>query len=368
MILADQKPVAKKTPMLCFGIDQNLSTVTCRNCLHKMECFNAMGRRVRQRSLGAAEFAFVPEQFKVPKDKPTLNYARHIYGHCYSTVYGRFPDSGDTIGSNFEAIEAQRAKVGCSLKIYIIACMLAHRDNQKRLIDFDQRDVEVVFRASGLASPHLLNDVLLLKKLCLREYGTFDVVSVTAMTDIECAHDDLARRLLASEMLAGEFIIQWKQTHKGEPWAALFDAHEADLDVDWLAIEECYTKRIRPVTTKKVMRDDGQIVEVKIAGQELKVPEKIRKVRYAVNQRTGILKRRNMLALGAFTTREHVMSIAIRRVLSKWHLEPDDFEINYEAEKGRPLMIWYWLGIAIQHVHMIWALEGKPSQFSDFTI
>lgn len=368
MILADRKPVAKKTPMACFGIDQDLSTVSCLNCLHKMACFEAMGRRTQQVPLTKARFDFMPAKYQVPKDKPTMRYAQQIYGHCFHTVYGRYPDTSDSLSANFQAIEKQREKVGCSLKVYMMACMMAHRDNQDRLVDVGHRNVEAAFRASGLVNPHLLNDVLLIKKLCIREYGTFDVQSVAAMTDVECAHDDLARRLLESEMLAGDFIIRWKQTHKGFPWTALFDAHELDLDVDWLTLEECYTKRIQTSVVKKVMRDDGEIVEVKTEVPKVTISNKVRQVRFAVNQRTGLLKRRDFLALGAFTTREHIMPLALRRVLAKWDMKMDDFEIPIDAQKGPPLMIWYWLGLAIQHTHIIWALEGRPSQFSHFTI
>jgi len=368
MILADQKPVSKKTPLPCFGSEMDMTTVTCRGCPHKGGCFETMGRRTRQRIIGEAEFRFVPEAYDTPKDKPTLRYAEHIYGHIYETVFGRTPPSGQSLSSYFPTIEKQRAEVGCSLKIYMMACMLSHADNQARQVDFGHKDVERPFTPSGLANPANRNDVLLLKKICIRQFGTFNVESLERLTDSDCAENDLTRRILNSEILAGSFIIGWKQNNQGWPWKALFAEHELDLDVDWLTIDPTYTDFIRPKKTKKVMRDDGEIVEVPIEVKEPKLTVAQRRVRYAVNHRTGLFKRRKLLALGVFKAREHIMPLAIRRVLSKWHMDPADFEISYEVENSRPLMVWYWLALAIQHVHMIWALEGKPSQFSDFTI
>lgn len=368
MILSDQKPVAKKTPLPCFGSDMDMRTATCLACQHRKGCFDTMGRRAKQRPLGEAEFAFVPERYKVPRDKPTLRYAQHIYPHIYETVFGHQPRNASSLSHYFPAIERQREEVGCSLKIYMMACMLAHADNQARLIDFERRAVELPFSPAGLASPHNLNDVLLLKKICIRQFGTFNVESLDKLTEADCAANDLSRRMLDSEIMAGSFIIGWKQNNKGWPWEALFKEHESDLDVDWLAIDPHYNDFNQPKKTRKVMREDGEIVEERIPVKDQPMTKDQRSVRYAVNQRTGILKRRKLMALGVFNTREHVMPIAIRRVLSRWHMEPDDFEIRYEAENSRPLMIWYWLALAIQHVHLIWALEGKPSQFSDFTI
>lgn len=344
MSLAKAKPVAQRTPLPCFGISFDLETPDCRACPFKEECVECSGRRGNYISLNQVEFVFLPPGLAKKKDSDET-HANRLYLHCFQTVFGHYPNNA-SIGRLFRAVLDRCSEAGCDLRLYMLAAMTAHRENQDRQVDSGTKDLEREFTPKALASAHLLRDVLLFKRLCQRRYGSFGPAALGNLTGLDVTNE-LHQRLLASELLAAHFILDWKLTNDGPPWAALYAEHELEFDVDWLSIEPTY----RPILQDYLQHKTGS--------------KRQQQLRYEVGRKLGLLQRRNQISASVFQARELIMPIAVARVLEKRSFRVEDFELPNQPVK-QALPFWVWLARAIQHWHCLQALQGKPSAFSDF--
>jgi hypothetical protein len=339
------KPVPVQRPLPCYSLEYNKADPRCQVCPHQTGCVQHSGRRAIQVPLSKAKFRLIPDSYEKAYDfdleDPELPHVQRTYFDCYDTIFNRAA-SDDVTRSAKELLAAAR-QTQCSLRLYILANMVGHRESQKTRITKTEQALPRPFRAKMLLGTTATKRARMYAEMCNKEFGTFALSSLSSLVEENFTDKSLEKHMLHSETVVGKYIVGYKILHGGPAWDSLFDAHELTLDPYWLAIDETYLfTKLQPYLEKKCGT------------------EQIQQHRFSVTQVLGYLKKHSTAAVNTFHVREAIMPQAVAEVLHHYGHQPDDFNIDPEPIV-KPLEFWVYLGRALQQFQCLLYLEGKPS-------
>lgn len=340
--------VAQEAPLPCYGVEFRISDPRCVECPHQKGCITQMGRRADMLTLDKIEFKLVPKKFDLPDVNemvdPETPHVERIYIICHQTVFGKRPQ--DKIGQHKNSLVKNARAAKSSLRMFMLACMVGHLTDRKLAIEHNADYVQKEkFTARRLSLGSAVKTVEMYRKICQREYGSFDISSLDMVVDGSYADNDLERQMLQSEIAAGKQVIGYKLVSGGPPERSLYSTSELSLDPHWLATETTYEKT---VFAEHINGVRGTQME--------------NRHRYAVVQVKQAMKRRKDFAIGVFQTRERVMARAVKSVLYHFGHQPHDFEIVNEPVTN-VMELWVFIARAMQHWHCLRYLDGERSLF-----
>lgn len=284
-----------------------------------------MGYRKGRTRLSEVRYCLRPDTLvqrdrKAGLDEPDLDMA---YRASYMQVFGEDPGSGGVDRFTL-AIRAACSKLRMTPEQFIFVSMVGHAMTWP-----DMR-----FTANRLGQPATASKVKVWAEACRSTYGSLSPKYTDRITGRDDADFDLKARMLRCELLAGRWIIKYKQHGEGVPYLPFFQANEQELDANWLAIEPHYE------------------VYVHKTARQLHLREGVYAARSDVTEAFKRMKRRPVVAAINFQAREAVMSEAIGQVLYDYRIEPDDLLVNNDVIVDA-LQLWYWLALAVQHVGLL---------------
>ncbi len=314
------KPIS--APLPCFAIEHNPKSQMCQECPHNADCRDFTGYRLNRVTLDAAQFDFIPKLLAYKKAAWEVDEenVEATYAEAYRQVFACDPK--DSVGKFKGAVLALAKRIDCSVSMFMVTCMFAHAQSSSEQ-----------FTAGILADGRALNRVQSYAEACRKTYASFTIHSLSALTKMDMSTFDLSRRMLESETKAGSWIIQYKIENAGLPYPAIFEALEAELDPNWLAIENHYLEILMDYSRRKDVPGDEE-------------------TRHMALTTFARLKKHKHQGISSFRARERIMTQAIRNVLGTIYYEMDDFEIENKPITD-PLKFWHRLGQAVQHMECL---------------
>lgn len=339
----------KEAPLECFALEYNGADPTCLACPHVAECKRHMLSRLDRIPLSKASYRVLPEaydvRFNIDADDPEAPEIQRVYILCYETVFGKKPHDYN-VGKHAAQIVELARRADCSLRLFMLANMVGHQRMQKEIIAKTALAKTKPFRVYLLTEDKALERARLYAELCRKEFGTFTLGSLSAMSETSYEDNDLDTRLLNSEVTAGRWLVGHKIIHEGPPYELFYECEEMNLDPHWLAMDDNYHALVLKDEKK---RNRGS--------------QELRRHRYAVVQAIGFLKRHRNVAITTFRARQRILPQAVSRVLEHFGYKPDDFEVKDEPITN-PMELYVLLGRAIQHFNLLAYLHGEKSLFN----
>lgn len=295
-----------------------------------------MGRRAHTR-LSALKFRLAPKFGDPPPVKdPELAELQQLYTQCYLTVFGRPPpDRLDQRPKVLERLEAACQEAGCTLRMFVLASMVGHRETQQA-----QK-----FYANMLLGPFAVKRALRYREACSREFGAFDLQSLELLT--AAATQNLQQRLLNSEILAGQWVVGYKLRFDGPYGPRFYQEEELKLDPYWLATEGTYFELVLRENLAQPTKNSA------LARHRFKVGRLL--VELKKNARGG-----GAYAKAMFQLREAAAPEAVRRVLARYGLQPDDFTSKDQVVTDM-LAFWGDLALALKNYFVARYLDGDST-------
>jgi hypothetical protein len=337
----------QKAPLPCFGLEHERFDPTCQACPHKDGCVKAMGARYDMVPLNRVRWNIVPAAFAseaLDMDDPEIPHLRRLYTDCYYSVFHRKPPED---ASRFaDDIKKNAAKVPCSVRMFILANMVAQREHEKQIVRHTEKLRGSSFRAKMLTGELAIKRAKTYQEMCHDEFGTFSLtsLSVLAKEDLKESMDDL---MLRSEATAAAWFVRYKIFNGGSPNERLYESEELQLAPEWLAIEQTYIDTIlKPYIERKITGSDA-----------------VERHRFNAFQVHCQFKKNISLQRVAWVARQRIMPEAVRRVLATFDHQPADFLYPREPET-EPMHFWMRLALTIRHYHCWLYLNGEPSFFT----
>jgi len=316
---------AVEAPLPCFGLDFDPTLEMCQTCPHQAGCRDYMGGRVERVTVGQVIWSLVPATIERRGEEQAEERRdiQAIYCECYRQVFNASAIGavGQFEHKLFELARAARVPV----ESFILISMFGH----------SRAYPEAKFMPKTLVDNRSLNRVKVYAEECKRRYGAFSAKLLDVIADSNLDKADLQNRMLASEKMAGDWIVSYKLWHQGLPYTPMFDDIEANLDPAWLATEKHY----EPVLTAYSTR----------TGPQEKQRQAVRHQALEIYQR---LKKHKHEAIANFRAREKIMPVAVRGILANRGFGTDDFEIP-DNPVNDPLLFWNRLATAIQHLECL---------------
>lgn len=340
------QPTAVKAPLPCYGTGYSAKDAECAACPHRPGCMEIMERKLRYVPLRLAKFDLVPPDYDLVYEKtfaedPEIAAMQRTYVACYRTIFGKHPP--DSAQSRAPQIADAAKRNDCSIRLYLLACMLGHSIHQGTLKELAGRAKAAPFTVRHLTGKIAEGRAKMFRETCAKEYGTFSVSSLDTLSGLSLDKDSPEYKVLTSEVKVGHFIVDYKIGQGGPVYQALYRELETTLDPLWLAIEESY----------KVTILDGHLARPRGTDTE-------KSHRFAVTQAITYLKKHKQAGLMVHITRQDLMPKAIREVLSLFGYGVDDFEIE-NTPVTDPINLWVTLGLAIQHHQCLKYLDDEHS-------
>lgn len=337
--------IAKKTPAPCYGLEFDLSDKRCQGCAVQTGCFEALGRRRTVVPVNKAQFKLVPAKFNIDAENlvdPETPHVERTYMLCYQTIFEKRPK--DTVGKHKEKMLKNVKSAGCSMRLYMLTLMIAWREKQKDILGASDLSTGI-FTSKQLVQPSAFSRLDQYREMCRKEFGTFDLSSLSTLVDEEYNESDMERRIYLSELVAAKQYVALKIVKGGPVWDQLYANCELQLDPYWLAIEESYDEH---VLKKHKESRFGTKTEARH--------------RYSVAQVHSQLKKSKQFAIGVFQAREAAIRKAIPSVLFTFGYSPEDFEVVNEPFTNA-MEFWVMLARAIQHDQCLKMLAGEKNRF-----
>jgi hypothetical protein len=327
-------------PMSCYGTFQDTANDTCILCKHRVGCAELMGRRLNRVTLDKLKVQLLPEKYGLVNFgdfNPEERDLQATFAVCHRLVFGT--DSDASLSRYRKDILSNARQLKCSVRMFILTNMIGHQKAYPR----------DPFNPAMMADGRARSRVAQYAEACKSKFAVFDLTALDTLARTDCRDFEINKRMLESEALAADWIVNFKLWNAGKPFDLMFETNEMLLDPNWLAIEPHYEKFIQADLAK---RAEG----------------KLREFRHEVIQTTARLKTHRHQAIGNFRARELAVQQTITSILTKFGLKPDHFEIANEPLTD-PLHVWSRLGLAIQHVECrrllcneksVYAHEARP--------
>lgn len=337
----------QKAPLPCYGLENNTLDPRCQACPHSVGCRELMGSRLDKVPLDRLTFDIVPKSFRLEAfemDDPELPHLRRLYTDCYMSVFRKNPVGNAFLAKEAIAANARRAK--CSVRMFLLANMVAHKVHQAEIIEHTEKARPSTFNPKSLATKFSVKRAEKYQAMCADEFGTFSLTSLAVLTDSE-DKDDMESIMLNSEITAARWIVRYKIKNGGPPEQPMYESEELRLAPEWLAIEDSYINLIlRPYIDRKI-----------------KSTEAIEQHRFNVFQVHCYYKRHLNHQKLAFTTRQRILPEALKHVMSAFNHRPGDF-LHPRTPVTDLMGFWKSLGLTIRHYHCWLYLEGEQSYFT----
>ena len=339
--------VPQKAPLRCYGLEHNAADPMCQQCPHYAGCLEHMGSRANKIPLNHIRFNILPERFRqhvYDLQDPELPFLQRIYSDCYASVFHRNPT--DNVSLYKQKIVASARAVPCSLRMFILANMVAHEVHEKEIINHTEKLRAATFRVKLLTGDFAVKRAQTYQELCRNRYGTFTLKSL----DVLCNEDRPAGDALMerNETAVGLWVVRhriYRSLPPDETSLALYEDIEFNLEPEWLALEENYE---RLVFSPYLKNKTGS--------------EALQQHRFNVSQVLGHYKKHPALAREAWLSRQTILPQAVASVLSRFSYRPEDF--LYPRDPVTDIMaFWRELGLVIRHNHCLKHLDGEPSFF-----
>ena len=268
-------------------------------------------------SLSRVEFNLTPESLDEIQVRDEGNI-EHVYQTAYHLVYpGQQPDSLYRHKNVDHRLREISDEAGCSLRLYIICCMLARRTLAQ----------DAKFYSNYLFARNSAKLVEEFGDMAREQYGAFDYEALGKLTQ---GGDKLTRdsqRLRDSEVLAGRWLVGYKVRRAGSPLPVFYAENELKLDPVWLSLEPSY---------------------VEFHNQLEGISDAISDHRMEVRRVRRWLGKHRHVAVSYFEQRSRLFSESVAEVLHTYGFSLDDFEgptVIHDA-----MQFWGRLALAIQHV------------------
>lgn len=341
------------SPLSCFALEYNAYAPKCRACPHATECVKHMGSRLRKIPLNRAEFRLMPQalwDYAYPTvDKytdPEIPVIEQTYIVCYSTVFDDDPRDNDKVGeANASFICARAKELNCSVRLYMLANMLAWRSVQEEKERILPNAPNSVFTVKAMLGKRGIEMAKLYAEVCRREFGTFSVSSLSTQTGQDLATDSTEQVILANEIAVGRFIVRWKLENAGPVYEHLYNALELSLDPHWLATEPSY----RPIIEQHLSKNKGTAA--------------IRDHRFSVTTVIRQMKKHRHFLIATFRARENNLPRAVGAVLRSFGYKADDFDVD-DKTITEPLSMWVHLARAISQYNCWLHISGHNSIYN----
>jgi hypothetical protein len=281
-----------------------------------------MGYRKGRTRLSTVRYCLRPDSLlqrdrKAGLDEPDLDMA---YRASYIQVFGEDPGSSG-VDRFANALRAASTKLKMTPEQFIFVSMVGHSMTWP----------DVWFTPNRLGQPATAAKVRVWAEACRSTYGSLSPKYTDRITGRNDADYDLRARMLRSELLAGRWIIKFKQQNEGAPYFPFFDANEQELDANWLAIEPHYETYVHK------------------AARQLHLREGVYEARADVLEAFKRMKRRPVIAALNFQARESIVAEAVGQALYDYRIGPDDLLVSTDVVVDA-LQLWYWLALAVQHI------------------
>jgi len=343
----------QKAPLPCFGLEHSRTDPVCQQCPHEKECAKYMGFRYDKVPLDKVRWDLVPEKFKMEAldmDDPELPHLNRLWVDCYLSVFHKKPK--ESISLYAEKIAANARAVPCSVRMFILANMVAQREHERQIVENTDKLNRSPFRAKMLTGALSIKRATTYQEMCHDEFGTFTLKSLSILTDNdpdgeEDLKDDMESIMLRSEVTAATWYVRYKIFNEGPGEDTLYESEELQLAPEWLAIEQTYIDIIlKPYIERKI-----------------KGSPSVERHRHNVFQVHAHYKRNMSVQRVAMLARQRIMPEAIRQVCSVFNHTADDFLYPREPE-SKPMRFWRRLALTIRHYHCWLYLNNEPSYFS----
>lgn len=314
-----------------------------------------MGTRANKITLDRVKFDLTPEdapeKFKnslradaMDIDDPELPHLQRLYMDCYASVFHRNPV--DNISLYREAVSRNSQKANCSVRMFILANMVAHKVHEQAVISNTEKARSARFWAKLLTGENSVKRAKAYQDMCHDRFGTFSLTSLAVLSDSD-DKDTLADTMLRSEVTAARWLVRYKIFNGGEAELRMFESEETHLAPEWLAIEETYTDLILSPPEKGTVKP-SEAVECH--------RHNVRMVRRAYKKSFDAQRL-------AFLTRQSIMPEAVKQVVSIFRHSPQDF-LHPRDPVRKPMEFWKTLALTLRHYHCWLYLNGEPSYFT----
>jgi len=339
----------RKAPLPCFGLEHSSHDPECHACPHYHECSTYMGSRRDKVPLDKIRFDIVPaekwREHTYDMEDPELPYLQRLYCDCFVTVFRRNPL--DNVGRFKNEIAANAMKAKCSVRMFMLANMVAHEVAEKEIVAHTEKQRSAAFRVKLLTAPFSIKRAEAYEQLCSERYGTFGIKSLSVLTGED--KDPLEQGMAHSEQTAAQWIVRHK-VHTGTPrddaLRALYESEEIQLQPEWLALEETYEALILKPFLEKAY------------GSQLE-----QRHRFSVVQVYKHYKKNPSIGRNAWLTRQSIMREVLLNVISSFGYQPSDFLYPREPVR-KPMDFWLELAYTIRQNHCWRHIQGEPSFFT----
>ena len=344
-----------KIPLPCYGLEYNRTDPTCQQCPHSKGCLVYMGSRADKVPVDRVQFDIVPKEFvknRYDMHDPELPHLQRLYTDCYSTVFHLNPT--DNVQQYKKEIAANALKANCSLRLFMLANMVAHQLHDGLVIKNTQRQRSARFTVKQLAGELSLKRAAMYQEMCQERYGVFSLSSLAVLVDSD-NKDTLEDTMLRSEVTAANWLVRFRIFNSQPLEVPMYDSIEQQLAPEWLAIEQSYMTHI----LKPHIESGRRATPV------------LERHRYSVWQTHQYYKKRVSEQRIVWLARQAIFPEAVRQVCATFSLHADDllhprvYTLDpVENPNKSPLDYWRTLALAIRHYHCWLYLGGAPSYFT----
>lgn len=345
----DKFRIPIEAPLPCYGMELNQADPECQACPHQDGCREKMGSRLTRTDLSKVVWDLVPEKlFTVNPtnlDDPEIPSIEGAFKECFQLVFERRPRRHNSASQYSRQIINAAKELNFSIRLFMLANMVGWR----RINDVHQEEnaevdsINTEFHAKLLSYKSASKRAESYADYCRQKFGVFSVQTLNLVdTSRKIVKNSIEERMLHSEIEAGRYIVSYKLNNGGPPFEDLFSDKELSLDPYWLAIEKRYYEAVLEKHTRKPYGTRAQNFH-----------------RHDVNQVLTFLKKYIAEARLAFLIRQHIMPMAVERVLHYFGYGLKDFTAPMEPVKD-PLMFWNRLGRAISYYNCWLFVTGEP--------
>lgn len=347
--------IPQKAPLPCYALEHDKLDPKCQACPHEVSCRKHMGSRVDKVPLDRVKFdltpADAPDKYKdslrkevFEMDDPELPHLQRLYCDCFLSVFHKNPT--DNVSQYREEVALNARKVRCSVRMYMLANMVAHKVHEQTVNANSEKQRTAAFRAKLLTGDFAIKRATMYQEMCNDRFGTFSLTSLAVLTD-EDDKDDIEATMLRSEVRAARWLVRYKIFNGGDGITALYENEELHLAPEWLAIEQTYVDAILKPYAAKTIRGT----------------EAVEKHRFNVIQVHGHYKRNMGSQKLAWISRQRVMPDAVQQVVASFNHRPDDF-LYPRTLVTNPLEFWQTFALTLRHYHCWLYLNNEPSFFT----
>jgi len=347
--------IPQKSPLPCYGLEHDRHDPQCQACPHAKGCVVYMGSRADKVPLNRIKFDLTPKdspaKFQnslrheaMSMDDPELPYLQRLYCDCFNSIFHKNPTDNVTRFKAEIAANAQRA--ACSVRMFILANMVAHRVHAEGVITNTEKQRTAAFKAKLLTGELSVKRANTYQEMCNDQFGTFSLTSLAVLTDTD-DKSDMEDTMLRSEVAAASWLVRYKIFNGGDGAAELYRHLETELAPEWLAIEPTYI----------------DLILKPFVAHEIKDTQAVERHRFNVVQVHGHFKRHQSNQRLALLSRQRIMPEAVAQVVNRFRHRPDDFLYPRETVNDT-MAFWLMFALSVRHYHCWLYLNGEPSYFT----